>query len=522
MALTPIKPLKPITPLVPPAVPLVQQPVTPSWQDTLSSVLGSSARQSTVPLAPGAPNSSPYTPPVVSPVSSVNGGSAGAVPVLPGGTMGGGPLSVPNITPNSSPYQPLAGMMLNTGGTISPVKPTVTTPAPVTPARAPVPNTSTPVQSMTPANQNVGGGPVNPQMGAGGSSTNGAPAESPFRSAPPAETPEASKALELAEAAYAKSMTIGADELSTQEDLDKLIEATKNSYAHIQDQPVMLNFITGQMASVERRALNLAEPLERKLARLQAARQSSMEASKFALERADKAVEAKKNEQFTLGEGQTRYDAFGNVVATGPKKAGSRDTSLTEVNGQRVLVDNQTGQVISVLGTAKEGGTGGDALLSVTEAQALGVPYGTTKAQAMGLNVSGKPTEEQSKARQFAVAADNANNILASSTYNPGLVEIESMPNVFKSQDRQVFEQAARALVNATLRRESGATITDSEFTNKYKELIPRAGDGSDVLAQKTAARAAAVKSISEAGGQTGSNASGGADYAAYLKAIGQ
>lgn len=105
---------------------------------------------------------------------------------------------------------------------------------------------------------------------------------------------ETQTALTAAEKAYQQSLKISPEELSTQEDLDKLIEATKNSYSKIQDQPIALGFITGQMASVERRAANLAEPLSRKLARMQAARTGAMEASKFALERADKLAEAER------------------------------------------------------------------------------------------------------------------------------------------------------------------------------------------------------------------------------------
>lgn len=162
-----------------------------------------------------------------------------------------------------------------------------------------------------------------------------------------------------------------------------------------------------------------------------------------------------------------------------------------------------------ILAQLKDEG-GGDDLLSVTEAQALGVPYGTTKSQAYGLAVTGSPTVDQSKARQFAVAAENANNILNNSNYKLGAIENPYIPNALKSQDRQTFEQAARAFVNATLRRESGATITDSEFLNKYRELIPAAGDGEKVLAQKAQARAAAVQTIKEAGGNMPTNTSTG------------
>ena len=151
-----------------------------------------------------------------------------------------------------------------------------------------------------------------------------------------------------------------------------------------------------------------------------------------------------------------------------------------------------------------------DELLSVTEAQALGVPYGTTKSQAYGLSPSSSKalTEDQAKAQQFATAAANADQILASSPYKVGSIELP-LPNALKSGDRQMFEQASRAFVNSILRRESGASITDTEFSNKYKELIPVAGDSAAVIAQKAQARIAAVKTIANAGGNGFSTNSG-------------
>ncbi len=161
--------------------------------------------------------------------------------------------------------------------------------------------------------------------------------------------PEAQKAVETAESAYKDSLEISPDELSTQEDLDKLIESTKKGYLATENQAIPMEFITGQLKSIEDRATNLAEPLERKLARLQAARTSSLEASKFALERADKKLTAEKDtlkpisgtsfydpatgtfkqapsttakasESFTLGAGENRYDASGNLIASGGAK----------------------------------------------------------------------------------------------------------------------------------------------------------------------------------------------------------
>ena len=102
------------------------------------------------------------------------------------------------------------------------------------------------------------------------------------------------KAQADAEVLYQKSLAISPEALSTQEDLDKLIEATKKGYLDVEGKPIAMGAISGQAGLIERRALAMAEPLERKLARLQAARTASLEASKFALERTDKRVEAER------------------------------------------------------------------------------------------------------------------------------------------------------------------------------------------------------------------------------------
>jgi hypothetical protein len=123
-----------------------------------------------------------------------------------------------------------------------------------------------------------------PPTSGGGSSTQTTP-ETP---AVPAAPSAAQTAFNSAEKAYQESLKISPDELSTQEDIDKLIESTKTAFRNTSGQAIPMEFITGQLKSIEDRATGLAEPLERKLARLQAARQSSVESSKFALERSEK------------------------------------------------------------------------------------------------------------------------------------------------------------------------------------------------------------------------------------------
>lgn len=131
-----------------------------------------------------------------------------------------------------------------------------------------------------------------------------------------------------AEALVQQAQKISPDELSTQADLDKLIEAAKNGYLNTSQQAIPLEFITGQLKAIEQRALGLAEPLESKLTRLQSERVASLNASEFALERADKKADQQRNDANRERETNTYIDESGNMI----------------------LFDAQTGETISNLG----------------------------------------------------------------------------------------------------------------------------------------------------------------------------
>ncbi len=223
----------------------------------------------------------------------------------------------------------------------------------------------------------AGAPPVAPEMPAGG----------PERPPIPDIPPEAESAVRKAESAIQKSLEISPEQLSTQKDLDKLIESTRKSFLGIEDQPIALPFITGQLASVERRALGLAEPLERKLARLEAARQSSLGASQFALERADIAAgiareEAAPGEPFTLRPGEVRFGEEGEEVARGKEVAKDRKTQITRLGNRQVLVDTQTGETIKDLGPAPV--SEADALKAIERSE-KDVAKRTSQAQTIGI-----------------------------------------------------------------------------------------------------------------------------------------
>lgn len=293
------------------------------------------------------------------------------------------------------------------------------------------------------------------------------------------------------ESTYQSNLNLSPEEMAAQGELDRVQDSFRQGYQNIQDQTIPMEFITGQQQSLENRAQNTAQTLQARLAQAQAKRMAALEASKFALERADKATAAAKEETkpyeingslirynpatgkyeevysapakagegFTLSPGQQRYDAAGNLIAS----VSAEEQKMTPYQAAQLALEMEK--------------------------------FNYSKTNPANLTV------DQAKARQFAGAAEQANTLLASINYDPGFVEASWMPNAFKGEQRQQFEQAARQFVNAVLRRESGATITDPEFLNKYQELIPRAGDTEAVKLQKERARALAVQSIYQAGG---------------------
>jgi hypothetical protein len=68
------------------------------------------------------------------------------------------------------------------------------------------------------------------------------------------------------------------------------------------------------------------------------------------------------------------------------------------------------------------------------------------------------------------------------------LSKIPGMGN-FTSENLKRQKQAERNFVTATLRRESGASISNSEFKTAEEQYFPRAGDSPEVTAQKRANR---------------------------------
>ena len=69
------------------------------------------------------------------------------------------------------------------------------------------------------------------------------------------------------------------------------------------------------------------------------------------------------------------------------------------------------------------------------------------------------------------------------------------------SADQQKYEQAQRDFLNAVLRKESGAVISDEEFDNGKKQYFPQPGDSDIVIEQKRQNRARAIQGIASGTG---------------------
>ena len=125
------------------------------------------------------------------------------------------------------------------------------------------------------------------------------------------------------------------------------------------------------------------------------------------------------------------------------------------------------------------------------------------------------PTEQQANAYTFSSRMEKSDQILKDleGKYNPLAISAktsaitsnipgaQTIINAQMSPASQKAEQAQRDFVNAVLRRESGAAISQSEFDNARIQYFPQTGDSPEVKAQKATNRKTAIEGIKKAAG---------------------
>lgn len=121
------------------------------------------------------------------------------------------------------------------------------------------------------------------------------------------------------------------------------------------------------------------------------------------------------------------------------------------------------------------------------------------------------PTEAQANNAYHATRAIDANNLLSqieSQGYNPAsysaAVHKTNIPFVgqyFANEEDRAYDQAARSFIASVLRKETGASVTPTEFETYGKIYLPQPGDSPAILKQKAAERERASEMLAQGAG---------------------
>jgi hypothetical protein len=187
---------------------------------------------------------------------------------------------------------------------------------------------------------------------------------------------------------------------------------------------------------------------------------------------------------FTLGPGETRYGADGEVLAT---VAPAADDPTSDIQNYDFYRQHET--------------AAGREPLSMFEWQ-------QQKARAGATNIDFN--QNQGVAAGFADRMAASEQILSDPKIEAALTSVEEdlkrqapfgMDNFLVSKEYQMADQAKRDFINAILRRESGAVISPTEFANAEKQYFPRPGDSPEVILQKKRNRQIALEGVKRAAG---------------------
>lgn len=148
----------------------------------------------------------------------------------------------------------------------------------------------------------------------------------------------------------------------------------------------------------------------------------------------------------------------------------------------------------------------------------------TVTLPGQGPLTSTTQSDAQAQAKLYAQRMQEADKQLNDITSRTDLTSISSgiqgkAPNLLKSKDIQLAEQAKGNFASAVLRKESGAAISASEYAQVNKQYFPQVGDSPDVIKQKALNRKTAIEGLRNSAGEisTTGSASSGESAGAYL-----
>ena len=233
-----------------------------------------------------------------------------------------------------------------------------------------------------------------------------------------------------------------AEENAIAEELADVIGKSNENIANLEGQGrgITLDLVRGQQGAIARQAESRAQTLEQRLATREATRRANLQAAQTLLgfeqeneadRRAQEQVKGEQLQGLALTAAQRGASpeeiqgilasptfASGLAVAS-PFLQANEAQDLIKLSEGDTLVDPNTGQVVAAIPKSSGSGMFGefDDLLSVKDAEALGVPFGTTKGEAFGMQPTSVTAEQTQQMAQISEALTSAEALLN----HPGL-----------------------------------------------------------------------------------------------------
>lgn len=174
-----------------------------------------------------------------------------------------------------------------------------------------------------------------------------------------------------------------------------------------------------------------------------------------------------------IAQGWARINA--DKAGAGGVKLSQDEMQLRRALEAKQITPEEYNQAIRRLALGKDT-TGGGELKPMNEGQAKSLIFGTRMAESDRVlgELAAKGVERSSDIKRGVEGIP----------YIGGALGVAANALVASPEEQRV-EQAQRDFINATLRRESGAVISEGEFANAAKQYFPQIGDSRDVIAQK-------------------------------------
>lgn len=211
------------------------------------------------------------------------------------------------------------------------------------------------------------------------------------------------------------------------------------------------------------------------------------------------------------GQGKLTYQDLGNVVvaldasgkevgrmAKGAAPQGPTSLQAIETEGGYATFNPKTGQVTPLMSGGKP--VMGKGAGNLTEGQGNATAYGMRMAQADAIL---KPLEASGLKNTGLIRSGVSGTLGATPLIGDALARgsdniFNTLPSILGglNEDQQKTVQARVNFVTAVLRKESGASISPTEFATAEKNYFPAPGDSEAVVKQKQDARDMAIKAM--------------------------